>query len=489
MSTKEIEAALPLPLFGQWKRSRGRRFSQTVLVCGDLAVLLIVSSVAFLYRFNVYENALSREFLSSIALQHLAWLLLYTALVLLFCHTHKLYHRIQIATPVEEMLAIGKAVGVSTILLAAFIFLSGAKNISRLVISSTVVLSAVSLVAWRNCRRWYVKTRVANGHDGRTAIIVGMGQEARALQAHLAKNKQLGYRVKGFLTTDGHEWPRGNSDILGNINQLWTVTRSHFVDVVFVTGPVNPVVVKSVVVEARNAGLEVRIVPDLYGGLAFGAPVEHIGHFPTLLLHEPPMPAAALMVKRIIDVIASTAALILCAPLFAIISFAVAVDSRGPVFHNSTRIGKKGRTFTCYKFRTMVEDAEKLKSALLHLNEREGLLFKIANDPRITRLGRFLRKYSLDELPQFWNVLKGDMSLVGPRPPLADEYEQYSLEHLRRLDVRPGITGLWQVRCRREPSFQSYLGLDLEYIENWNLWLDVKILFRTVGVVLAGTGQ
>jgi lipopolysaccharide/colanic/teichoic acid biosynthesis glycosyltransferase len=136
----------------------------------------------------------------------------------------------------------------------------------------------------------------------------------------------------------------------------------------------------------------------------------------------------------------------------------------------------------------MVQDADKRKAELAHMNERDGVLFKIANDPRITRVGTWLRKYSLDELPQFYNVLKGDMSLVGPRPPVASEVEQYDLAHLRRLNVLPGITGLWQVEARQDPSFDSYISLDTAYVENWSFWLDLKILARTVGVVLNGTG-
>jgi len=137
----------------------------------------------------------------------------------------------------------------------------------------------------------------------------------------------------------------------------------------------------------------------------------------------------------------------------------------------------------------MIRDADNMLAQLQHLNERDGVLFKISNDPRITRLGRFLRKYSLDELPQLWNVLKGDMSLVGPRPPIASEVRQYELDHLRRLDVLPGITGLWQVEGRTNPSFASYIALDMEYVDRWNLRLDFRILLKTAAVVVAGTGR
>ena len=181
--------------------------------------------------------------------------------------------------------------------------------------------------------------------------------------------------------------------------------------------------------------------------------------------------------------------LLVLSPFLLLVAIAIKIESRGPVFYASERIGKKGRVFRCYKFRTMVRDADKRRAEFMHMNERDGVLFKITNDPRITRFGRILRKYSLDELPQFINVLRGDMSVVGPRPPMASEVMEYKLSHLRRLDVTPGITGLWQVQGRQDPSFDSYVSLDVTYIENWSLWLDIKIIVRTIGVVFSGTGS
>jgi exopolysaccharide biosynthesis polyprenyl glycosylphosphotransferase len=195
------------------------------------------------------------------------------------------------------------------------------------------------------------------------------------------------------------------------------------------------------------------------------------------------------MLKRVLDVVFSSVALILLSPVLLLIAIAVKMDSHGPVFYLSERVGKKGRIFRCCKFRTMVRDAEKRRAEMMHMNERDGVLFKISNDPRITALGSRLRKYSLDELPQFFNVLVGDMSIVGPRPPLASEVKEYKLSHLRRLDVTPGITGLWQVQARQDPSFDSYVSLDVTYIEKWSLWLDIQIIIRTIGVVFSGTGS
>jgi exopolysaccharide biosynthesis polyprenyl glycosylphosphotransferase len=235
--------------------------------------------------------------------------------------------------------------------------------------------------------------------------------------------------------------------------------------------------------------VDLRVVPDMYDGLAWNSPIEYIGQFPTIPLHRGSVPEIGLVFKRVLDILLSSLILTIISPVLLAVAIAVKLDSHGPVFYFSERIGKKGRVFRCVKFRTMVRDAEKRRADVMHMNERDGVLFKISNDPRITKVGRFLRKYSIDELPQFINVFRGDMSIVGPRPPIASEVRQYKLSHLRRLDVTPGITGLWQVQARQDPSFDNYVSLDVTYIENWSIWLDLKIIARTIGVVLAGTGS
>lgn len=194
-------------------------------------------------------------------------------------------------------------------------------------------------------------------------------------------------------------------------------------------------------------------------------------------------------IKRTLDVCLSLILLILLLPLTALIAAAIWAQADGPLLYVSRRIGRYGRPFTFYKFRTMIVNADSLKDELNPRNKRSAILFKVPNDPRITRLGRILRKYSLDEIPQLINVLRGEMSLVGPRPSLASEVEQYNAQHFVRLMVLPGLTGLWQVRARTSPLFEDYIDLDLMYIYSWSVWLDVKILWRTVWVVLAGTGE
>jgi exopolysaccharide biosynthesis polyprenyl glycosylphosphotransferase len=234
----------------------------------------------------------------------------------------------------------------------------------------------------------------------------------------------------------------------------------------------------------ESAGLSFPNV--IAGGLAHRSPSEVVDQLPAIPLLC--LSASGRIVKRALDLIVSSLALLLLSPVLLVIALAVQLDSPGPVFYTSERVGKNGRIFCCFKFRTMVRDAERRQQNVMHLNERDAVLFKASSDPRVTRVGRLLRRYSLDELPQFLNVLRGDMSVVGPRPPVAGEVREYSSKHLRRLDVLPGITGLWQIQGRHDPSFESYVSLDIAYIENWSIALDLKIMAQTAGVVLSGTG-
>ncbi len=419
------------------------------------------------------------------AKEYVAFLVLYSALIVLSSQSQELYRTLRTRSDLDESLAVAKAVALATLLLTAFIYISGVKTVSRLVVGFSGVLNILTLAAWRFCKRRLLEHRVRRGIGARNVLIVGAGRIGQALALHLEKNRQLGYAFKGFLDQD-HS---GDARMLGKIEDLEQVARAQFVDDIFITIPSERQLVKDIALKARQNRLGVKVVPDLYDGLAWNAPILHVGDFPVMELYWEPIPAIGLWIKRVLDLSFSLFGLLVLSPFLMVLAIAVKLDSPGPIFYGSKRVGKKGRIFTCYKFRTMVANADDLKDKLRHLNERNGPFFKISNDPRVTRVGRFLRKYSLDELPQLWNVLMGDMSLVGPRPHPVDDYKQYNLEHLRRLDVKPGITGLWQVTARQHPSFEMNMALDLEYIENWSLWLDIRILLRTMQCVLRGDGQ
>jgi exopolysaccharide biosynthesis polyprenyl glycosylphosphotransferase len=237
---------------------------------------------------------------------------------------------------------------------------------------------------------------------------------------------------------------------------------------------------------ARRNQLDVRFALNIDGTSPLQ--VETFGSMALLKIHEQQLPRWQLAAKRMADVILASVGLPALSPLLLLIAAIIKLDSRGPVFYRAERVGQRRRRFVCYKFRTMVPQADVEKERLRSLNQRQGAFFKIVNDPRVTRVGRFLRRYSLDELPQLWNVLRGEMSLVGPRPHPPDDVDAYSVEDLQRLDFVPGMTGLWQVTARQDPSFERSVALDVEYITRWSLLLDLRILCRTVGAVFHGSG-
>lgn len=402
----------------------------------------------------------------------------------------QLYNPARLNSFLHEQRLSAQACITSALLLMGAMYLLHVGNISRAIVLLTLITVGVTLGARRLFYRVLLYRRFEHGMDTRNVLIVGTGPEAHALRHHLESMRQLGYSFKGFIAFAGREnHASGICDVVGDLGTLFQQARKLFVDEIFFTEPCERGVMHNVLEQARTYGVNLRVVPDMYDGLAWNNPIEYIGQFPTIPLHYERMNDVGQVLKRCFDILFTVPALMLLSPLLVAIAIAIKLDSPGPVFYKSERIGKKGRVFRCLKFRTMGVDAEKRRAELLHMNERDGVLFKVSNDPRITRLGRILRKYSIDELPQFLNVLHGDMSVVGPRPPIASEVKEYKLSHLRRLNVMPGITGLWQVQGRKDPSFDSYVSLDMTYIDNWNMWLDVTIIVRTVAVVLSGTGS
>jgi exopolysaccharide biosynthesis polyprenyl glycosylphosphotransferase len=463
----------------------------------DAASVLASAVLATLYEFHTGPVAGARGFWHGTLIYGrsmgilLALLCGFTFTLIITSRRMHLYTPTRVASFLDEQRLSVQACFTSGLLLTGTLYLVHAQDIPRSIVLITVGLVTISLSLRRLIYRVTIYRRFDRGVGTRNVLILGTGPEAHALRHHLESIRHLGYTFKGFI-----EFPGANSrftstsgDVVGTLDTLFQNARKQFVDEIFFTTPCERGIVQSVLDQARIHGVDLRVVPDMYDGLAWNSPIEYIGQFPTIPLHCGHVPEVGLLFKRVIDVLFSIAALVVLSPVLLAVAIAVKLDSRGPILYSSERIGKKGRVFKCVKFRTMVRDAEERRADVMHMNERDGVLFKISNDPRITTVGRFLRKYSLDELPQFINVLKGDMSIVGPRPPLASEVQEYKLSHLRRLDVTPGITGLWQVQARQDPSFDSYISLDVTYIDNWSIWLDLKIIVRTVVVVFAGTGS
>jgi exopolysaccharide biosynthesis polyprenyl glycosylphosphotransferase len=317
----------------------------------------------------------------------------------------------------------------------------------------------------------------------RNVLVVGAGGLGQQIAKYLETHPETERTFCGFV--DDRK-PLGKG-VIGRPSDLAELARAGFVDEIILAAPHARELTLRVLHTAQQLRLDVKLAPDLFGCEPTRG-TERIGGIPLISLHEEHLPVA-LLFKRALDMAGAGAALLLLAPALALLGLLIKLDSPGPVLYAAPRAGRKGKPFLCYKFRTMVKDAEALKRSLRERNERQGPFFKIKDDPRITKVGRFLRRYSLDELPQLWNVLKGEMSLVGPRPHPLEDFSGYAIEHLPRLDVTPGMTGLWQVSARENPSFQAGLNLDLEYIQRWNLVMDLRILLKTAGAVLRGSGQ
>lgn len=467
------------------------RWGQIASVLIDVGLIVLNAGVVFHIRYS--PNWFTDFFLGSTSSsanlnppvdEYFGYLILYTSMVVLACQSQGLYQQRPAPSGLDEVLAVFKAVVLATVVLIVFLYVANIKSVSRLVVGWVGVSNVVTLSSVRLWMRQRIAREVAEGRSGRNALIVGANQQGKELAQYLEKYPQLGYRVCGFVDVSLSSDPR----VLGTLDEFSQVARTRFVEEIFIASPLGREAVTEVALEARRNHWDVRVIPEALDGLGWRRRLDYLGEFPTLSLYREPIPAFFVFVKRAMDVVSSVMGLLLLSPVLLLIAVAIRLNSSGPIIYASWRVGRKGRVFRCYKYRSMTDGAERLKAQLLHLNERVGPLFKMSRDPRLTRVGRFLRKYSLDELPQLLNVLKGEMSLVGPRPPLPEEVDQYNLQHLRRLDVTPGITGLWQVSARTDPSFETTLALDIEYIENWSLLLDLKILIRTMPVVLRGTG-
>ena len=339
------------------------------------------------------------------------------------------------------------------------------------------------LLLWRLLKH-SVEQRVKRNTEARNVLIVGGGPIGRSIARALAQDSPEHVVVRGFLDDNLPLSPM----VLGRIEDLEWLTRAQFIDEVILALPDQPQRTREAAEVALSNRLDIRAVPDLPTVFWTDAATERIGDVPIVTLHREPLPSAKLLLKRLLDSALAALGLLLLGPLMAVIALLIRLDSPGPILYAAERTGAKGRPFRCFKFRSMVTDADRLKQNLIPRNQRQGPIFKIDDDPRVTRIGRFIRRYSIDELPQLWNVLRGEMSLVGPRPHPVDEVNRYELHHYRRLDVKPGITGLWQITARNCPSFDLNMHLDLTYIENWSLLLDLRILARTVHVLFAPEG-
>lgn len=471
--------------------------SAVLRACGDALVILLAAMIAILARFYFFRSVVVGDpHLSAVSARvalspaDILYLGSYLVAYIVFASHFGLYAQLPLRNGAHETRIVTQTALLSGLVLCGTLYLVHDIAVSRLLVLFFILFAVVALVLRRSYWRYSRYRNYARGIELRNVAILGCDRLSVALGREMETRHRLGYRNFGHVAfTDSGAQPEiAKPNILGNLEALRSLVQRHFLDELIITEPCSTEQAVRLVEMARDLDVDVRAIAGYFPDLAANAPRESLAGYPVVTLHRRKRSTISFFFKRALDIVFSFIILVFLTPLLLLISLGILIESGRPIFYVSERIGKRGVKFPCFKFRTMVRDAEARKQQLAALNERDGILFKVKNDPRITRVGRVLRKYSFDELPQFFNVLRGEMSLVGPRPPIASEVERYEFEHLRRLGVKPGLTGLWQVQARQDSSFERYIALDTAYVENWSFWLDLTILVRTVGVVFSGTG-
>ena len=359
---------------------------------------------------------------------------------------------------------------------------------SRLVMAMGTAITYLLCLAHKELAKFVVRHLVLKKIGVAKKLIIGCGDFAQKVVDAMRKDPYAAAGIVGMVSLPGE---RCTADLpyLGDIDNLRELLIKHNFDEVIVAHPnVDEDTILRIIYECRKEFVQFELVPPFWNLLRGKIVVERIGDVHLTAFADVAMKGWQRVVKRIMDIVGSLILIILLSPLFLIIALAVKLSSPGPVFFLQERIGRNGRKFKMIKFRSMYADAEKRLAEFLDKNEATGPIFKMKRDPRVTPVGRILRRFSLDELPQLFNVLVGQMSLVGPRPPLEREVKQYEKWQLRRIDVTPGMTGLWQISGRSDLPFEKMVELDIYYIEHWSLWLDIKILLKTIPAVISGKG-
>jgi exopolysaccharide biosynthesis polyprenyl glycosylphosphotransferase len=404
---------------------------------------------------------------------------------------HGLYRSRARWTRRSDFYAVLRATLVQLALTLSLLFLLKLPNVSRLLLIEVFPSLAIAAITIRVVIRQVLIFARDHRRNVRYMLVLGANARAKAFADLIESHPELGLVVIGHLKADPTD--SGvvlEKPLLGMVDDLEQVLHSQIVDEVAICLPFQmEELIEGCTYLCEQEGKVVRMPVAPVERLLTSGRLESIDGVGVYSLANGPDRAFGLFIKRLIDVLGSAFLVVLMSPVLAVMALLIKLDSRGPVFFRQERVGLQGRAFNVVKFRSMCAGAEDQLDDLLEHNEINGHAFKLAEDPRITKVGRFLRRSSLDELPQLWNVLRGEMSLVGPRPPLPREVANYDVWHRRRLSMKPGMTGLWQVGARHSPEFDHWVEQDLEYIDSWSLWLDFKIIARTVPAVISGTGR
>lgn len=407
--------------------------------------------------------------------------------VLIF-NTFGLYRTSRNLSISKEVFIVAKGTAISAILTALFVFLLKIDIFSRIIFIESVMFLFLLVSAWRFIKRICIRQMIIRGFANYNVLIIGTGSQAESLIQEIKDNPYFGLKIIGVLD-DGETKEVSGFKVLGGLDRLEYAVKKYFIDEIFITRHSQGPVTQNIVLRCVNLGKTVRLVTDDFGvSAAQKLSLDYLGLVPLVTYFEEIQSRANGLSKRLVDILISGTLLILLSPVFVLVSICIILESKGPFFYISKRSGKKGEVFNFFKFRSMMVNADSLKDSLKHKSEVDGPIFKIKQDPRITKVGRFLRQYSLDELPQLINVFMGNMSLVGPRPFPVEESDKIEYKHIPRLNIRPGITGLAQIRGRSDLKFGQWMRWDIWYVKNWSLGLDFKILLSTIPAVLKAKG-
>lgn len=466
---------------------------RTALVISDVLALLLATFGATLIRFSGLAADVALE---NIQADVTYWQvsLVVTVLWLVMLRFERLYDLERLTWGAGEFSGVLRAMAMGVVAFILATYALKTPGLSRAWTLFAFGLAVLLVSGGRVAVRFWLQYQRHRGRLLRRTLVVGSNPEARSILRTLAANPTQGLRAVGVLASSRAEelsldYCADLVPALGNARDLAAVVREHGIDTVIIASSAfDHEVLSRMIAELRGVDVSIHISSGLFEVLTSRVLVREIAGVPLITVTGVSLSRWAQMRKRVFDLAVSSAIVVIGLPVWLLVITAIALDSRGPIFYRQPRVGRHGRTFGMFKFRSMVVDADTRLSELAAANEASGPLFKMKDDPRVTRVGKWMRKFSIDEFPQLLNVLRGEMSLVGPRPPLMREAEQYSDHHWRRMEVLPGMTGLWQVSGRSRLTFDEMVRLDLFYIENWSLGFDLSIMARTIPAVVFARG-